>query len=114
MGEKSKLHFLITTSELQRVIVAMLFFIVFAWSASAQNVSINNTGALPNVSSLLDIDAAPGNNKGLLIPRVPLASATDAATITTPATSLIVFNNGAGALLPAGYWYNSGTPASPL
>lgn len=92
-----------------------LLFIFFGWSISfAQNVSINNTGALPNVSALLDIDAAPGNNKGLLIPRVALTSVTDAVTIATPATSLIVYNNGAGALLPAGYWYNSGTPASPL
>jgi hypothetical protein len=91
------------------------FFIFLTCNVSySQNVSINNTGALPNVSSLLDIDAAPGNNKGLLIPRVPLVSITDAVTIATPATSLIVYNNGAGALLPAGYWYNSGTPASPL
>ena len=77
-------------------------------------MSVNTTGALPNVSALLDIDAAPGNNKGLLIPRIPLASITDATTIPTPATSLIVYNNGSGALLPAGFWYNSGTPASPL
>ncbi len=119
MADKSRSCISITTDELQPIIggklIIILFFIVFGWNVSfSQNVSINNTGALPNVSSLLDIDAAPGNNKGLLIPRIPLASATDAVTITTPATSLIVYNNGAGALLPAGYWYNSGTPASPL
>jgi hypothetical protein len=112
-------HFLITTDKLQRKVgsklIVTLFFIAFGYGISfSQNVSINNTGALPNVSSLLDIDAAPGNNKGLLIPRVPLVSITDAVTIATPATSLIVYNNGAGALLPAGYWYNSGTPASPV
>ena len=97
------------------IVLATLIFIIFGCSVSlSQNVGINNTGALPNVSSLLDIDAAPGNNKGLLIPRIPLVSITDAVTIATPAPSLIVYNNGLGALLPAGYWYNSGTAASPL
>ncbi len=81
---------------------------------SGQNVSVNQTGAPANTSALLDIDAAPGNNKGFLIPRVPLASVTDATTIATPATSLIVYNNGSGALLPAGYWYNSGTSGAPV
>jgi hypothetical protein len=118
MDDQNKLHFLITYVLRRKVtnrLIITLFFIVCGCSVSfSQNVSINNTGALPNASSLLDIDAAPGNNKGLLIPRVPLVSVTDAVTIASPATSLIVYNNGAGALIPAGYWYNSGTPASPL
>jgi hypothetical protein len=119
MNDKNTSHFPTATDALYHLVAGKLtitlFFIVLGWGVSfAQNVSINNTGALPNASSLLDIDAAPGNNKGLLIPRVPLASITDAVTIATPATSLIVYNNGAGTLLPAGYWYNSGTPASPL
>lgn len=119
MGDTSKSNFLLKRYTLKQKIegtffIALLFIFSGSSPAFSQNVSINNTGALPNVSALLDIDAAPGNNKGLLIPRVPLASVTDAVTIATPATSLIVYNNGAGALLPAGYWYNSGTPASPL
>src|ERR1700746_3430741 len=80
----------------------------------SQNVGINNTGALPNVSALLDVDAAPGNNKGLLIPRIALTSSTDATTIVTPANSLLVYNNGTGGLSPAGYYYNSGTPVLPV
>jgi hypothetical protein len=54
---------------------------------------------------MLDIDA---NNKGLLIPRVALTSATDATTISSPATSLLVYNTGTGGLTPAGYYYWDG------
>lgn len=80
---------------------------------SAQNVGVNSTGATPDVSSMLDVAAT---NKGLLIPRVSLSSTVDAATITTPATSLLVYNtngsitNGQG----IGYYYNSGTTIAPI
>ncbi|MES2139822.1 MAG: hypothetical protein V4511_08930 [Bacteroidota bacterium] len=80
----------------------------------AQNIGINTSGAVPNSSSLLDIDAAPGNNKGLLIPRMALVSSTDATTITNPATSLLVYHTGSGGLPIAGYYYNSGTSGSPV
>lgn len=80
----------------------------------AQNIGINTSGAVPNSSSLLDIDAAPGNNKGLLIPRMALVSSTDAVTITSPATSLLVYHTGSGGLPIAGYYYNSGTSGSPI
>lgn len=83
-------------------------------NCSAQNIGINSTGAVPNSSSLLDIDAAPGNNKGLLIPRMALVSSTDATTITSPATSLLVYHTGSGGLPIAGYYYNSGTSGSPV
>lgn len=78
-----------------------------------QNIEINTTGAAANTSALLDIDASPGNNKGLLIPRIALISVIDAATIASPATSLLVYCTGTGGLAPAGYYYNIGTPASP-
>ncbi|MCX7728477.1 MAG: hypothetical protein N2203_03295, partial [Bacteroidia bacterium] len=52
-------------------------------------------------------------NKGLLIPRVSLNSSIDAVTISSPATSLLVYNTGTGGLTPAGYYYNAGTSASP-
>ncbi|MCX7728296.1 MAG: hypothetical protein N2203_02385 [Bacteroidia bacterium] len=76
----------------------------------SQNVGINPTGTPPNPSAGLDVDFT---NKGLLIPRVALTSATDAATIPSPATSLLVYNTGTGGLAPAGYYYNAGTPGSP-
>lgn len=77
----------------------------------AQNVGINATGAAPDVSAMLDVNAT---NKGFLMPRVALTGTTDATTITTPATSLLVYNTAtAGGVVP-GYYYNSGTPAAPV
>ncbi len=53
---------------------------------SAQSVSINNTGALANASSMLDITST---SKGLLIPRM---TSVQRAAILTPATGLVVFD----------------------
>ena len=50
----------------------------------SQGVSINATGAVPNASAMLDIDAA---GKGLLIPRM-----TTAQRPASPITSLIIYN----------------------
>ena len=91
-----------------------LFFLPFGegWGGAcfAQNIGINTSGALPDASALLDIDAAPGNNKGLLIPRVSLISTTDVTTIVTPATSLLVYNTNASMTGGAvGFWYYDGT-----
>lgn len=80
----------------------------------AQNVAINSTGAAPNASAMLHVAAA---NKGILIPQVTLTSSTDAVTIATPATSLLVYNlstSTANGLKGTGYYYNSGTAASPV
>ncbi len=76
----------------------------------AQNVGINATGSTPNTSAGLDVDFT---NKGFLVPRVVLTGINDAITITTPATSLLVYNT--NAVLPegVGYYYNSGTPVAP-
>jgi hypothetical protein len=76
----------------------------------AQNVGINPTGAVPDTSAILDV-ASP--NKGVLLPRVALTSNVDATTILLPATSLLVYNLGTAGLIPAGFYYNSGTTGSP-
>ncbi len=55
----------------------------------AQVVSINTTGAAGDNSAILDVDAT---NKGFLIPRVSLTSATDIVTVASPATSLLIYN----------------------
>src|SRR5688572_5210683 len=76
----------------------------------AQNVGVNATGATPDVSAMLDIVAI---DKGLLVPRVSLTNTTDAVTIATPATSLLVYNLATAGVAPnnvvPGYYYNSGT-----
>ena len=81
----------------------------------SQNVGINATGTAPDASAMLDVAAT---DKGLLVPRVTLTGTTDATTISSPATSLLVYNttaagSGTSAVTP-GYYYNSGTTATPV
>jgi hypothetical protein len=75
----------------------------------AQNVTINTTGSSGDASAMLDVDAA---NKGLLIPRVSLLSATDIITIAAPAISLLVYNSSTAGDFPdnitPGFYYWDG------
>lgn len=64
----------------------------------------------PNASTRLDIVSS---NRGVRLPQVNLVSVTDGTTIALPATSLLVWNTNAALPNGAGYYYNSGTPASP-
>ena len=91
--------------------IITLIIVTYSFCVKAQNVGINGTGAVPNISAMLDVTAT---NKGILIPRVALVSNTDAVTIPIPATGLMVFNTTAGLACGTGYYYNSGTPASPV
>ncbi|MBP6660061.1 MAG: hypothetical protein KA174_05225 [Chitinophagales bacterium] len=55
----------------------------------AQNVGINTTGVAPAASAGLDVNFS---DKGILIPNVALTALNLAGPITTPATSLLVYN----------------------
>lgn len=94
---------------------ALIMLILLAHSLHCQNVGINSSGATPNSSAMLDVAAI---NKGLLIPRIALLNNTDATTIVTPATSLLIYNTATAGAAPnnitPGYYYNSGTTISPL
>ncbi|PLX07888.1 MAG: hypothetical protein C0596_09105 [Marinilabiliales bacterium] len=76
----------------------------------AQGVGISDNEFTPDESAGLEIQYS---DKGLLIPRLALTSTLDASTISSPATSLLVFNTGTGGLSPAGFYYNNGTPSAP-
>jgi len=80
--------------------------ISFAGNIWAQNVGINPTGATPNASAGLDVDFT---NMGILIPRVSLTQTSLAAPITTPATSLMVYNTATVNDVTPGYYYWNGT-----
>lgn len=60
----------------------------------------------PSLSSVLDITAI---DKGVLIPRIALTSPTDQVTIPSPATGLLVYNTGVGALAYKGFVFWNGT-----
>lgn len=70
-----------------KYIFSTLILGIIALTTNAQNVGINTTGATPNASAMLDVDAT---DRGLLIPRVALTATNMAGPITSPATSLLV------------------------
>ena len=95
--------------------------IIFSTGKSAspyfnERMRITNAGRIgigtnaPDTSAILDLTSS---SKGLLIPRVSLASLSDASTIVLPATSLMVYNTNSGLTGGIGYYYNSGTNSSP-
>jgi len=75
--------------------------VALATVANAQNVGINSDGTSPDASAMLDVKSA---TKGFLAPRV-----SSTGDVTSPATGLLVYQTGG----TPGYYYNSGTPASP-
>ena len=85
-----------------------LFFLYFTVTTQAQ-VGIGTT--TPAVSAQLEISST---SKGFLIPRVALTGTTDVVTISSPATSLLVYNTTVNLYLTPGFYYNSGTSGSPL
>lgn len=84
------------------VIVSLLS--VFLFQKIQAQVGIGTTS--PNSSAILHLDSP---NKGLLLTNIALKSATDALTIPSPATGLLVWNNGTGGFAPIGlyYWHNA-------
>ncbi|MBF9223796.1 hypothetical protein [Hymenobacter ruricola] len=77
-------------------------------TAQAQTGSVGIGTIAPDGSAALDVRST---DKGLLIPRVALASLTDATTVASPAPSLLVCNTTAA--LGVGYYYNAGTARVP-
>lgn len=91
----------------------LLTVVLCSADAMAQNVGINATGAAPDGSAMLDVDAA---NRGLLIPRVALSGATSTAPVGAGvANSLLVYNTataGAGVnVVTPGFYYWDGANA---
>jgi hypothetical protein len=99
----------------KKITAAILFFSGLYFTSHAQNVGINSNGATPDASAMLDISAT---NKGLLVPRVALTSTAVAGPITSPTTSLLVYNTATAGVAPdnvvPGYYYWNGTAWTPF
>lgn len=83
------------------------FFLLLILSSSI-NLTVAQTGigtTTPDASAKLEVAAT---NKGFLPPRVTLTSVTDATTIPSPATGLLVYNIGSVGL-QSGYYYWNGS-----
>lgn len=98
-----------------KVTIFIVSTLLFCQFASAQNVGINSTGATPDATAGLDISFT---NKGLLIPRVALTATNASGPITTPTTSLLVYNTATAGIAPnnvtPGYYFWTGTAWSRL
>lgn len=83
-----------------------LFFLLLL-AVSDRTIAQMNVGstAAPNASAMLQVTSS---NKGFLPPLVALTGASDASTISSPATGLLVYCTGSGGLT-AGYYYWSGS-----
>jgi trimeric autotransporter adhesin len=82
----------------------LVYFTTFSFYFSfAQNVAINNDGAAPDASAILDVKSTA---KGLLVPRM---TASQKGSIVSPATGLLIYQLDG----TAGFYYNAGTSGSP-
>ncbi|MDD4310316.1 MAG: hypothetical protein PHO32_08050, partial [Candidatus Cloacimonetes bacterium] len=94
---------------MKRIILLCMSLIV-AFGIYAQSVGINTDGSQPDGSAMLDIKST---SKGLLVPRIALTGSSDATTVSSPATGLLIFNTATASGVTPGYYYNSGTSGSP-
>lgn len=95
---------------MKKVFLLLFTTLIVFQLADAQNIGINSTGGVPAASAMLDISST---DKGLLIPRVSLTSTNTAGPVTSPATSLLVYNTATAGIAPnnviPGYYYWNGT-----
>ncbi|NUO02643.1 MAG: hypothetical protein HUU01_18710, partial [Saprospiraceae bacterium] len=83
---------------------AFLAMIFTTGVLSAQHVAINETGALPHPSAILDVQST---SKGLLVPRM---TAVQKSAIDSPATGLMIFQTDE----VSGYYYFNGVSWTQL
>ncbi|UEG49584.1 hypothetical protein LK994_13160 [Ferruginibacter lapsinanis] len=84
------------------VLIVSLLLIFTISNSYGQNIAINDNGAMPDTSAMLDVSST---SKGLLAPRM---TTTQRNNIPLPATGLLIFNTTTGA-----FNVNTGTSAVP-
>jgi len=96
--------------------ISIIYFLnaFFLFKCYAQNVGINTAGLDPNTAALLDIDANPNYNKGLLIPRVTFSqrAGSNFNPLSAAAQGLTVYQTDAGGF-GEGFYYNTSTSTTP-
>lgn len=89
-----------------KIKLLQISFIAMLFSTNLVIAQVGIGTTVPDNSSILHLNSS---NKGLLITSVAITSATDNTTIPSPATGLLIWNNGTGGFTPVGfyYWNNS-------
>lgn len=91
---------------MKHILLAIVISLSFCFSSVfAQNVGINENGATPDASAILDVDANVNQNKGILIPRLALTQTTLASPVSSPANSLLIYNSATVNDVKPGYYY---------
>jgi len=93
---------------MKRKFYLYLFLVIGICSAYAQQVIVSDDASYttPASGAILDVKST---SKGFMMPRVALASLTDQTTVASPATGLMVYNTGSGALTEKGVYFWNGT-----
>lgn len=86
-----------------------LFLLGLSNLVFSQSIGINTTGATPHPSSILDVSAT---GKGILIPRINIVSLAASGPVTSPETSLLVYNTNVG--IGVGYYFWDGSKWTKL
>lgn len=84
----------------------IIFYVILSLNSYSQNVGISDVAITPDASSMLEIRST---TKGLLIPRIALSATTSALPVTSPATSLLIYNTASVSDVTPGYYYWDGT-----
>lgn len=96
---------MIRSITIRKIGTTVCLIVIFHANVFSQNVGINSTGAIPDVTAILDVDAT---NKGILIPRVSLTVTTNPFPVSAPTTSLLVYNTAIVNDVIMGYYYWDG------
>ena len=97
---------------MKRKVLTLTIFVLLITGKQlyAQTGNVGIGTLTPDISAKLDISAT---DKGVLLPQIDLQGLNDATTVTNPAKSLLIWNTGA-TWGDSAYYYNSGTPGSPV
>ena len=101
---KKILH-LIFTKQTTAIVALFAGFMAISTVSVAQT-AISTTGLAADPSAMFDITAT---DKGLLIPRVALTSTAATAPVTSPLTSLLVYNTASVSDVTPGYYFWNGS-----
>jgi len=86
--------------------ISIIYFALMSGRLFSQAIGIGESVFTPDPSAMLEVQAT---NKGILIPRVALTQTTLSSPITSPATSLLVYNTATINDVTPGYYYWDGT-----